>query len=80
MRNNMTIVLKNAYNIFALKTNKYRIYLVVLEFVDTRVEIEDSQEVEDLSFVEIQDTQEELQLAGDRHVESEKHHVPKSWF
>ena len=53
---------------------------MVLEFVDTRVEIEDSQEVEDLSFVEIQDIQEELQLAGDRHVESEKHHVPKSWF
>ena len=53
---------------------------MVLEFVDTRVEIEDSQEVEDLSFVEIQDIQEELQLAGDRHVESEKHHVLKNWF
>ena len=46
----------------------------------TRVEIEDSQEVEDLSFEETQDIQEELQLAGDRHVESETRHVPKSWF
>ena len=51
MRNNMTI---------ALKRNKYRIYLVVLEFVDILEEIVDIREGQGQFSVETQDIQEGL--------------------